>query len=36
VLLIVRYAVIAREERYLLRRFGDDYETFSRQVRRWL
>jgi len=36
VLIIVRYAAIAREERYLRRRFGDDYETYTRQVRRWL
>ena len=36
VLMIVRFAVIAREERYLRRRFGDDYETYTRKVRRWL
>jgi len=36
VLLIVRYAAIAREEQYLRRRFGDDYETYTRHVRRWL
>lgn len=28
--------VIAREERYLARRFGEDYEAYRRQVRRWL
>ncbi len=36
VLTIVRFAVISREERYLRRRFGADYETYTRQVRRWL
>jgi protein-S-isoprenylcysteine O-methyltransferase Ste14 len=28
--------VIAREEAYLLRRFGDEYEAFTARVRRWL
>lgn len=28
--------IIAREERYLARRFGEDYEAYRRQVRRWL
>jgi protein-S-isoprenylcysteine O-methyltransferase Ste14 len=36
VLVIVRFAVIAREERYLSRRFGDDYVAYTRRVRRWL
>jgi protein-S-isoprenylcysteine O-methyltransferase Ste14 len=35
-LLLVRYGVIAREERYLERRFGDEYRQFRRRVRRWL
>lgn len=35
-LLLVRYGVIAREERYLERRFGDDYRRFRSRVRRWL
>lgn len=35
-LLLVRYGVIAREERYLERRFGDDYRRYRQQVRRWL
>jgi protein-S-isoprenylcysteine O-methyltransferase Ste14 len=35
-LVAIRYLVIAREERYLLRRFGLDYETYCRKVRRWL
>jgi protein-S-isoprenylcysteine O-methyltransferase Ste14 len=33
--IIDRYA-IAREERYLERRFGDDYLAYKRRVRRWL
>jgi protein-S-isoprenylcysteine O-methyltransferase Ste14 len=28
--------VIAREERYLSRRFGNDYEAYRARVRRWL
>lgn len=28
--------VIAREEAYLFRRFGSDYDGYRRQVRRWL
>jgi len=28
--------VIAREEAYLSRRFGSDYDAYRRQVRRWL
>lgn len=34
-LLVVRYGVIAREERYLEQRFGDEYRAFRRRVRRW-
>lgn len=36
VLLIVQTFVIAPEERYLQRRFGDDYLRYKRQVRRWV
>jgi protein-S-isoprenylcysteine O-methyltransferase Ste14 len=36
VLLVIRYYVIAREERYLLARFGADYGSYRRRVRRWL
>ena len=36
VLIIVRYAVIAREERYLEAKFGDGYRQYRKQVRRWL
>jgi protein-S-isoprenylcysteine O-methyltransferase Ste14 len=36
VLLIIRYAVIAREERYLERKFGDEYLRYKASVRRWV
>ena len=36
VVVIVRYVVIAREERYLDAKFGDGYRNYRRQVRRWL
>ena len=35
-LAVVRYGVIAREERYLEAKFGDDYRQFLATVRRWL
>lgn len=35
-LLILRYAVIAKEERYLHRLFGAEYDDYCRRVRRWL
>jgi protein-S-isoprenylcysteine O-methyltransferase Ste14 len=35
-LVFIRVAVIAREEEYLRRRFGAEYEAYMRQVRRWL
>ncbi len=35
-LLVVRYGVIAREERYLERKFGDDYRAYKSHVRRWI
>jgi protein-S-isoprenylcysteine O-methyltransferase Ste14 len=35
-LLIVQYGVIAREERYLERLFGDEYLRFKQRTRRWL
>lgn len=34
--IVVDRAVIAREEAYLMRRFGDDYAAYRRTVRRWL
>jgi protein-S-isoprenylcysteine O-methyltransferase Ste14 len=36
VLVIVRVFVIAPEERYLKRRFGADYVSYTQRVRRWL
>lgn len=35
-LAVVRYGVIAREEAYLERKFGDEYRRFTAEVRRWL
>jgi protein-S-isoprenylcysteine O-methyltransferase Ste14 len=35
-LVIVQQFVIVPEERYLQRRFGAEYETYMRRVRRWL
>lgn len=35
VLLVIRYYVIAREERFLLARFGRDYQAYRQAVRRW-
>ncbi len=34
-LVVVRYGVIAREERYLAGKFGDDYRHYLTTVRRW-
>jgi protein-S-isoprenylcysteine O-methyltransferase Ste14 len=34
--LVIRYGVVAREEAYLARKFGDDYRSYRRRVRRWL
>ena len=34
--LVIRYGVIAREEAYLTRKFGDLYRGYQAQVRRWL
>jgi protein-S-isoprenylcysteine O-methyltransferase Ste14 len=35
-LLVIEFGVIRREERYLERRFGDEYLSYKRRVRRWL
>ena len=34
--LVIRYGVVAREEAYLTRRFGDGYVNYCARVRRWL
>jgi protein-S-isoprenylcysteine O-methyltransferase Ste14 len=36
VLLLIRYGVIAREEAYLERKFGDEYRRYRQTTRRWL
>lgn len=36
VLAVVQRGVIAREERYLEMKFGDDYRRYKASVRRWL
>ncbi len=36
VLLVMRYSVIAREERYLENKFGTEYSDYKRRVRRWI
>jgi protein-S-isoprenylcysteine O-methyltransferase Ste14 len=33
---VIRYGVVAREEAYLERRFGDAYRDYKARVRRWL
>ena len=35
-MLVIQYAVIAREERYLERLFGEDYLAYKRTTRRWI
>ena len=35
-LVVIRYGVIAREEVYLARKFGEAYRQYTTQVRRWL
>jgi protein-S-isoprenylcysteine O-methyltransferase Ste14 len=36
VLAVIDRGVIAREERYLERKFGDEYLSYKRSVRRWV
>jgi protein-S-isoprenylcysteine O-methyltransferase Ste14 len=33
---VIRYGVVAREEAYLERRFGDTYRDYKARVRRWV
>ena len=34
--LVIRYGVVAREEAYLERKFGDVHLSYKSRVRRWL
>jgi len=36
VLIVMRRGVIDREERYLERRFGEEYRRYKARVRRWI
>ena len=36
ILLVIRFHVIAREERYLEAKFGEEYLGYKREVRRWV
>lgn len=36
VMAVIRYGVVAREERYLERKFGAGYLSYKNSVRRWL
>jgi protein-S-isoprenylcysteine O-methyltransferase Ste14 len=36
VVLLIHYGAILPEERYLERKFGDEYTRFKASVRRWL
>ena len=36
VLAVIDRGVIAREERYLERKFGEEYLAYKRTVRRWI
>ena len=33
---LIRYGVVAREEAYLDRKFGETYRGYRQRVRRWL
>ena len=36
VLMLINFGVIAREERYLTEKFGDEYTNYKKRVRRWI
>lgn len=35
-LILISYGVISREERYLEKKFGDEYREYKKTVRRWI
>ena len=35
-ILLIRFGVIAREERYLENKFGEQYLQYKHRVRRWM
>ena len=35
-ILILRWGIVLREEQYLARKFGPEYEAYRSRVRRWL
>ena len=36
ILIVMHHGVIVREEAYLERTFGDEYQQYAQRVRRWL
>lgn len=36
ILVVIHYGVVSREEEYLARKFGEEYERYRGRVRRWL
>jgi len=36
VIILFKYLLILPEEKYLLHKFGDEYKTYTKKVRRWL
>lgn len=36
VLIIIHFGVILREEKYLERKFGEEYSSYKKQARRWI
>lgn len=36
VLMLINFGVIAREEKYLAEKFGDEYLNYKKRVRRWI
>jgi protein-S-isoprenylcysteine O-methyltransferase Ste14 len=36
ILIVMHFGVILREEKYLENKFGDDYLSYKKRVRRWI